>query len=27
LQTLRKHGLVVWEGQGPNDPRASWTLH
>ncbi len=26
LQTLRKHGLVVWDGQGPKDPRASWTL-
>lgn len=27
LQTLRKHGLVGWDGQGPKDPRASWTLH
>jgi len=26
LQTLRKHGLVVWNGQGPKDPRASWSL-
>ncbi|MDR2723135.1 MAG: putative DNA binding domain-containing protein [Cellulomonadaceae bacterium] len=26
LQTLREHELVVWEGQGPNDPRASWAL-
>lgn len=26
LQTLRKHGLVDWDGQGPKDPRASWTL-
>lgn len=26
LQTLRDHDLVVWEGQGPKDPRASWTL-
>ncbi|MGA4669206.1 ATP-binding protein [Propionibacteriaceae bacterium Y1923] len=27
LQTLRKVGLVEWDGQGPRDPRASWTLH
>jgi ATP-dependent DNA helicase RecG len=27
LQTLRKHGLVEWDGQAPKDPRASWTLH
>lgn len=26
LQTLREHELVVWDGQSPNDPRASWTL-
>ena len=26
LQTLRKLGLVDWDGQGPRDPRASWTL-
>lgn len=26
LQTLRKHGLIAWDGQSPNDPRASWTL-
>lgn len=26
LQTLRKLGLVEWDGQGPRDPRASWTL-
>ncbi|MGL5810981.1 MAG: ATP-binding protein [Nocardioides sp.] len=26
LQSLRKLGLVAWEGQGPKDPRASWTL-
>lgn len=26
LQTLRKHGLVVWDGQRPKDPRASWSL-
>lgn len=26
LQTLREHELVIWEGQGPNDPRASWAL-
>lgn len=26
LQALRDHGLVVWEGQGPKDPRASWRL-
>ncbi len=26
LQTLRDHGLVVWDGQGPKDPRASWAL-
>lgn len=26
LQTLREHGLVVWDGQGPKDPRASWRL-
>ena len=27
LQILRDHGLVTWDGQTPNDPRASWTLH
>lgn len=26
LQTLRDHGLVAWDGQGPKDPRASWAL-
>lgn len=26
LQTLRKHGLIDWSGQGPKDPRASWSL-
>lgn len=26
LQTLRKLGLVVWDGQGPKDSRASWAL-
>lgn len=26
LQALRELGLVVWEGQGPKDPRASWRL-
>lgn len=26
LQTLRKLELVEWDGQGPRDPRASWTL-
>lgn len=26
LHTLREHELVTWEGQGPNDPRASWAL-
>lgn len=26
LQTLRDLGLVTWDGQGPRDPRASWTL-
>ncbi|MCL2541908.1 MAG: putative DNA binding domain-containing protein [Nocardioidaceae bacterium] len=26
LQTLRSYGLVEWDGQGPKDPRASWTL-
>jgi ATP-dependent DNA helicase RecG len=26
LQSLRKHGLVDWDGQGPKDPRASWAL-
>lgn len=26
LQALRDHGLVVWEGQQPRDPRASWRL-
>lgn len=26
LQTLRDHGLVTWDGQGPKDPRASWHL-
>lgn len=26
LQTLREHGLVEWNGQGPKDPRASWAL-
>lgn len=26
LQALRKLGLVEWDGQGPRDPRASWTL-
>lgn len=27
LQALRELGLVIWEGQGPKDPRASWRLH
>lgn len=27
LAALRRHGLVVWEGQSPTDPRASWQLH
>jgi ATP-dependent DNA helicase RecG len=27
LQTLRAIGIVVWDGQGPQDPRASWSLH
>jgi ATP-dependent DNA helicase RecG len=27
LQTLRDLGLVIWDGQGPKDPRASWKLH
>lgn len=26
LQTLRKLELVAWDGQGPKDPRASWSL-
>ena len=26
LQTLRKLGIVAWDGQGPQDPRASWSL-
>ncbi len=26
LQMLRELGLVVWDGQGPKDPRASWRL-
>lgn len=26
LQALRAHGLVIWDGQGPKDPRASWKL-
>lgn len=26
LQMLRSYGLVDWDGQGPKDPRASWTL-
>lgn len=26
LQSLRELGLVAWDGQGPKDPRASWTL-
>ena len=26
LQALRKLELVKWDGQGPRDPRASWTL-
>ncbi|HMS74348.1 ATP-binding protein [Gordonia sp. (in: high G+C Gram-positive bacteria)] len=26
LQALRDLGLVVWDGQGPKDPRASWRL-
>lgn len=26
LQTLRDLGLVVWDGQSPKDPRASWSL-
>lgn len=26
LRALRDHGLVVWDGQGPQDPRASWRL-
>ncbi len=26
LQRLRELGLVTWDGQGPKDPRASWTL-
>lgn len=27
VQTLRKRALVLWDGQGPKDPRASWMLH
>lgn len=27
LQALRDHGLVIWEGNSPKDPRASWRLH
>lgn len=26
LQTLRGFELVAWDGQGPKDPRASWSL-
>ena len=26
LQSLREHGLVDWDGRGPKDPRASWSL-
>ena len=26
LRTLRKLGLITWDGQGPKDPRASWSL-
>lgn len=26
LQTLRRLELVAWDGQGPKDPRASWSL-
>jgi ATP-dependent DNA helicase RecG len=26
LQSLREHGLVDWDGKGPKDPRASWSL-
>lgn len=26
LQFLRDRGLVVWQGQSPRDPRASWSL-
>lgn len=26
LRTLQHHGLVTWDGTGPKDPRASWTL-
>lgn len=26
LQSLREHGLIAWDGQGPRDPHASWTL-
>ncbi|MFT4166610.1 MAG: ATP-binding protein [Microlunatus sp.] len=26
LQLLREYGLVVWEGNSPKDPRASWRL-
>lgn len=26
LQALRKLELVAWDGQGPKDPRASWSL-
>lgn len=26
LQALRELSLVIWEGQGPKDPRASWRL-
>ena len=26
LQTLRDLTLIAWDGQGPKDPRASWTL-
>lgn len=26
LQSLREHGLVHWDGKGPKDPRASWSL-
>ena len=26
LQRLQQEGLVIWKGQSPNDPRASWRL-
>lgn len=26
LAALRDHGLVVWEGDSPMDPRATWRL-